>query len=233
MARPFIGGGFFVKYHLPLSRGWPNADAFLVLAIYRWPLQDSLMRRDPKRLLPAADGQAHLFFSGSDSPRIMAISTTGCIAIQTPANPVQVFHWYYRSKGKDPISLPPTPWLILWSCRAPWHTERCGHITRLQVANCGLTSMDVRELTRLAHLRCAANLLERLDCSNMETLQSLDCTGNDLTHLDVAGCHRLARLRVGGNPRLRESASQLLAIARGEPRVIRRQRLTSTSLFDL
>jgi Leucine-rich repeat (LRR) protein len=65
------------------------------------------------------------------------------------------------------------------------------------------------------------------------TLKSLDCSGNRLASIDVRGCSRLLRLRIGGNPRLRESASNLLAIARGEPPVVRRQDLTSTSLFDL
>jgi Leucine-rich repeat (LRR) protein len=145
-----------------------------------------------------------------------------------------VFNWYYRSKGQEFITLPPSPWLILWSCRAPWNTERCGQITRLHISGCGLTSIDVRELTRLTHLRCAKNLLERLDCSGMTSLKSLDCTGNDLTALNVDRCVRLERLRAGGNRHLRESASELLARARSEPRVIRRPpRLTATSLFDL
>jgi hypothetical protein len=184
--------------------------------------------------LPAnTDGQAHLFFVGDEPPQIMAVSTTGCIAIQSPDHPVRVFHWYYRAKGRELITLPPSPWLILWSCRAPWNTERCGHITRLEVTSCGLTAIDARGLSRLAHLRCAKNLLDRLDCSGMEYLQSLDCSGNELTTLNVDGCTRLKRLRTGGNRRLRESASELLARAKGEPKLIRRQHLTATSLFDL
>ena len=67
----------------------------------------------------------------------------------------------------------------------------------------------------------------------MANLQSLDCSGNDLTALNVDDCPKLARLRVGGNRRFREAASELLARARGEPKVTRRIRLTSTSLFDL
>jgi hypothetical protein len=184
--------------------------------------------------MPAkTDGQAHLFFAGDEPAQFMVVSTTGCIAVQSPDNPVRVFHWYYRSKGKELITLPPVPWHILWSCRAPWNTERCGHITRLQVTSCGLTSIDARELKRLAHLQCAKNLMERLDCSGMEYLQSLDVSGNELTTLNVDGCFRLNRLRVGGNLRLRESASELLARARGEPKVVRREHLTATSLFDL
>ena len=184
--------------------------------------------------MPAnTDGQAHLFFAGTEPPQIMAVSTTGCIAIQSPDHPVRVFHWYYRAKGRELITLPPVPWLILWSCWAPWNAERCGYITRLEVNNCGLTSIDVRELHRLAHLQLAKNPLERLDCSGMEFLQALDCSGNELTTLNVDGCFRLKRLFVGGNRRLRESASELLARAKGEPKVIRRERLTATSLFDL
>jgi Leucine-rich repeat (LRR) protein len=184
--------------------------------------------------MPAdTDGQAHLFFAGNEPLQIMAVSTTGCIAVQSPENPIRIFYWYYRSKGKDPIAFPPMPWLILWSCRAPWNTEQCGHITRLHVNDCSLTGIDARDLSRLAHLRCDGNLLERLDCSGMTKLKSLDCSGNDLTYLNVDGCHRLTHLRVGGNRPLRETESELLARARGEYRPVLRQRLTATSLFDL
>ncbi len=159
----------------------------------------------------------------------------GILSEPSEQSPVRVYHWYYRSKGREPITLPPLPWVILWSCRAPWNDERCGHITRLRVTHCGLTSLDVRELNRLAHLSCAGNLLERLDCSGMSQLQSLDCSGNDLAHVNVEGCVRLQRLRTDGNRPFRQTASELLALARGEPRVIRRPRprLTATSLFDL
>jgi hypothetical protein len=67
----------------------------------------------------------------------------------------------------------------------------------------------------------------------MTGLKSLDCSGNDLISVNVDGCHRLLRLRTDGNGRLRQGASDLLARARGEPKVNRRQRLTATSLFDL
>ena len=187
----------------------------------------------PKNMPAGTDGQAHLFFSGTEPGQFLAVSTTGCIAVQTPENPIRVFHWYYRSKGKELITLPPAPWLILWSCRAPWNIEPCGHVTRLYVNSCELTGIDARTLTHLAHLRCAGNLLERLDCSGMTSLRALDCSGNDLTCLSVEGCHQLERLRVGGNRHLRESASELIARARDEPKVIRRQRFTNTSLFDL
>jgi len=179
------------------------------------------------------DGQAHLFFAGTELTQFIAVSTTGCIAVQFPGNPVRVFYWYYRSKGKELIALPPVPWLILWSCRAPWNTESCGCITRLHVNKCFITSIDVRELAHLVHLRCAGNMLERLDCSGLERLKTLDCSGNELAELNLDGCSRLERLRVGGNPGLRESASELLARARGEPTRTSRQHLTSTSLFDL
>ena len=191
------------------------------------------MRLSPRNMPAGTDGQAHLFFTAAEPVQIMAISTTGCIAVQTAENPVRVYHWYYRSKGRDPITLPPLPWVILWSCRAPWNNERCGHITRLRVTNCDLTSLDARELTHLAHLSCAGNLLERLDCSGMKSLESLDCSGNDLAHVNVEGCIRLQRLRTDGNRPLRQTASELLARARGEPKIIRRTRLTATSLFDL
>jgi Leucine-rich repeat (LRR) protein len=184
--------------------------------------------------MPAGtDGAAHLFFAGDEPAQIMAVSTTGCIAVQAPDNPVRVFHWHYRMKGQEFIRLEPAPWLILWSCRAPWNTEPCGNITRLHVSSCGLTAIDARELKHLAHLRCDGNLLERLDCSGMAGLKSLDCSGNDLVSLTVEGCHRLLRLGVGGNRRLRQGASDLLTRARGEPKVNRHRRLTATSLFDL
>jgi Leucine-rich repeat (LRR) protein len=184
--------------------------------------------------MPAGtDGKAYLFFAGSEPVQLMAVSNTGCIAIESPENPVRVFNWYFKSKGKELITVPPTPWLILSSCRAPWNIEPCGHISRLHVNDSGLTGIDARELVRLAHLRCSGNQLETLDCSGMAFLKSLDCSGNDLVSINVAGCSQLERLRVGGNRRLRESAGELLAIARGEPKLVRRQHLTNTSLFDL
>lgn len=125
------------------------------------------MRLAPKDMPLGTDGMSHLFLTGTEPVQLIAVSTTGCIAIQSPENPTRVFHWYFRSKGQEFITLPPTPWLILWSCRAPWNTEPCGHITRLHVTDCGLTSLDARELTRLAHLQCANNKLERLDCCSM------------------------------------------------------------------
>jgi Leucine-rich repeat (LRR) protein len=191
------------------------------------------MALSPRNMPANTDGQAHLFFTGDQPIQIMAVSNTGCIAIQSPGNPIKVYHWYFRSKGKELITLDPVPWAIVWSCRAPWNAEQCGYLARLQVDVCGLTQIHVRDLNFLAHLRCAGNLLERLDCSRMSSLKSLDCSGNHLTSVDLSGCSQLRRLRVGGNPRLRTSASDLLAHARGEPQVIRRQRATSTSLFDL
>jgi len=191
------------------------------------------MRTKPRDMPANTDGQAHLFFTGAEPIQFIAVSTTGCLAIQSPGQPLREFHWYFKSKGKELITLEPMPWLILWSCRAPWNTESCGHISRLEVTSCGLTSIDVRSLVSLAHLRCAGNLLQQLDCSEMAHLQSLDAQGNDLGYLDVSGCRQLRRLRVGGNPRLRAGASQLLAQARGEPQIVRRQRPTATSLFDL
>jgi len=191
------------------------------------------MRTKPRDMPAGTDGQAHLFFTGAEPIQFMAVSTTGCLAIQSPGQPVREFHWYYRSKGKEFITLEPMSWLILWSCRAPWNTESCGHISRLEVTACGLTSIDVRSLVRLAHLRCAGNHLERLDCSGMARLQSLDVAGNDLFHLQVDDCPNLRRLRVGGNPRLRAGATPLLAQAHGESEMVRRQRRTATSLFDL
>ena len=191
------------------------------------------MGYSPKFLPANTDGQAHLFFTGTEEIQIMAISTTGCIAIQSPDNPIRVFKWYYRAKGRELITFPPQPWLILWSCRAPWNTERCGHVTRLHVTGCGLNAIDARELSRLAHLRCGGNRLERLDCSGMEYLRSLDCSGNELTALNVDGCIRLKSLRVGGNRQLRQTASELLARAKGEPMTTRHPHLTATSLFDL
>lgn len=192
------------------------------------------MAISPKKMPAHTDGQTHLFFDGVTPNRFLAISTTGCIAIQIPDNPVRVVHWYYRRKNAELITLDPVPWLMLWACRAPWNTEPCGFITRLKLTSCGLTALDVRQLHRLNHLRVAHNPIERLDCSGLPTLKTLDCSGNNLTMLDVEGCRQLQSLRVGGNPRLRDSATQFLARARGEtPPYVRRHSLTATSLFDL
>ena len=96
------------------------------------------MAVSPKEMPANTDGKAHLFFAGDEPVQLMALSTTGCIAIESPGNPVCVFHWYYRMKGREFITLAPAQWLILYSCRAPWNTEPCGHITRLHVSSCGL-----------------------------------------------------------------------------------------------
>lgn len=184
--------------------------------------------------MPAGtDGQAHLFFVGNELCQFLAVSTTGCIAVQSPENPVRLFHWYFRCKGMEHITVPPAKWLVIWSCRAPWNPEPCGEITRLIVNDCELTGLDVRTLTRLTHLRCAKNLIERLDCAGMRSLQALDCSGNELTDLNLDGCVRLEGLCVGGNRYLHTSVSELLAYARGEPTIFRRQHQMATSLFDL
>jgi Leucine-rich repeat (LRR) protein len=191
------------------------------------------MRIAPKDMPARTDGEAHLFNDGTTPYCLTVISTTGCIAVRDAAGQVRVHYWYYRAKKKEPIVIECTPWIILWSCRAPWNTEPAGHITRLHCGDCALTSLNVRSLTNLVHLRCEHNTLYRLDCSGMQRLKSLDCSGNELTNLDVDGCRALERLRVAGNPRLPWNATQLLARARGEPKVIRKQQLTATSLFDL
>jgi hypothetical protein len=192
------------------------------------------MPRLPAHRPSDTEGQAHLFFAGDGLRQLMAVSTTGCIAVHSPDQPhLRIFHWYFRAKGKELITLPPVPWLILWSCRAPWNAEPCGHISRLHASGIGMTSLDVRGLSYLAHLRCSHNPLDRLDCSNMAYLRTVDCLGCDLEYLNVDGCSRLENIHVGGNKQLRHSASDLLACARGEPSIYRQRRLTATSLFDL
>src|SRR5579862_3029253 len=92
----------------------PDFSTCLRLSVFQNP---PCMGLSPRNMPPGTDGQAHLFFAGDEPAQLMAISTTGCIAIQSPDNPVRVFHWYYRAKGRELITLPPTPWIILWSCR--------------------------------------------------------------------------------------------------------------------
>jgi hypothetical protein len=191
------------------------------------------MRIAPKDVPAFTDEEAHLFNDGMTPYCLTVISTTGCIAVRDAIGLVRVHYWYYRAKGSQPIVVEKSPWIILWSCRAPWNAEPAGHITRMHCDECALTSLNVRSLTKLVHLRCEHNALERLDCSGMQRLKSLDCSGNELTHLDVEGCRSLERLRVAGNPKLAPTASQLLANARGEPTIFRAHLPTRTSLFDL
>lgn len=182
--------------------------------------------------LPA--GEAHLFRDEPGVFSILAITTTGCFAVKDSTGRVQVFNWYFRSKGARPVRIENASWLILWSCRSPKSAESAGHITRLHCENNNLITLDVRSLRRLAHLRCAHCRLTRLDLSGLTELRSLDARGNELHHADLAGCRRLERLHVSGNPRLRPSATALLAAARGEINPLPlHPKLTATSLFDL
>jgi Leucine-rich repeat (LRR) protein len=180
------------------------------------------------------DGEAHLFRDEPGTISVLAISTTGCFAIKTNSGEVTIHHWFFKSKGKSPVRIDNARWVNVWACRGPNNAQRSGHITRLHCGNSSLTAVDVRSLTKLSHFRCAHNYLTQLDLSGLSALRTLDCVGNELNHLTLDGCHRLERLLVAGNPRLRVSATNLVAAARSEPSPLpAKRRLTSTSLFDL
>jgi hypothetical protein len=65
-----------------------------------------------------------LFFTGEQPAQLMVVSSTGCLAIQTPDKPIQIYHWHFRMKGSEIITLDPTLWAIVWSCRAPWNAGK-------------------------------------------------------------------------------------------------------------
>lgn len=179
------------------------------------------------------DGAAYLF-NGAVSPyRIIAVSTTGCVAVQASDEDVRVFYWWYRSTGKEPIVIEPVPWIRIWSCASPKDRQPAGYLTRLHCDGCELTDLHADSLRQLAHLRCRHNHLRRLICSRMEHLRTLDCTGNALSSLEVDGCYCLDRLMLGGNPGLPRSGTEYASLARGNVPPPRRRSLTATSLFDL
>ncbi|HUO08148.1 MAG TPA: hypothetical protein VM008_07610 [Phycisphaerae bacterium] len=179
------------------------------------------------------DGAAYLFNCRASAYRLVAVSTTGCVAVQVNDDDVRVFYWWYRSTGKEPIVIEPVPWIRIWSCASPKNRQPAGYLTRLHCDGCELTDLHVDSLRQLAHLRCRHNHLQRLICSGMACLRTLECAGNALTSLEIANCGKLERLNIGGNPAMRATADELLAIAHGEDRPRLRRRLTATSLFDL
>jgi len=179
------------------------------------------------------DGAAYLFNGGSSPYRIVAVSTTGCVAVQVSDDDVSILYWWYRSTGKEPIVIEAVPWIRVWACRSPRDTQPAGYITRLHCNECELTDLHVDPLVHLAHLRCRHNHLQRLTCAGLTRLRTLDCSGNHLTSLEIANCPGLERLNVGGNPGLRSTADELRAVARGESSPRLRKTLTARSLFDL
>jgi len=181
----------------------------------------------------SVDGAAYLFNGGASAYRIVAVSTTGCVAVQVNDNDKRIFYWWYCSTGKEPIAIEAVPWIRVWACRSPNDAQAAGFITRLHCNECELTDLHVDSLVHLAHLRCRHNHLQRLICAGLTRLRTLDCTGNHLTSLEITNCRTLERLNVGGNPGLRSTAGELLAIARGESSPRLRKSLTATSLFDL
>ena len=187
----------------------------------------------PSQIQINVDGEAHLFNSGITPYRFLVVTTTGCVAVRAPGEPDRIFYWYFRSKGSEPIVLLPSRWLILWSCAAPWNTQRAGYITRLHCGGNNLNALNVRSLVRLAHLRCECNMLTRLDCSGLTRLRSVNVSENELTELDVTGCRSLSYLKMNGNPQLSQSPRAYLTQASGQPVIQRRRPLTQTSLFDL
>ena len=129
---PILGVGFAWRKIHPLRGNLrsPVEDSLRRNSPRKLPrLQACLSRSDvqkgpdmgisPKDMPNGTDGQAHLFFTGVEPAQFIAVSTTGCIAVQSPDNPVRIFRWHFRMKGQELITFPPTPWLILWSCRAP------------------------------------------------------------------------------------------------------------------
>lgn len=61
-----------------------------------------------------------------------------------------------------------------------------GRIIWLDIANCGITSIDTTKCSTLLELHCDQNQLTSLDVSKNAMLKWLSCSGNQLTSLDLS-----------------------------------------------
>ncbi len=72
-------------------------------------------------------------------------------------------------------------------------------ITKLDVSNNKLQSLNVSECPALVYLNCEYNQLTSLNVSGCSALTWLNCGWNQLTTLDVSGCSALTWLNCGWN----------------------------------
>ena len=76
------------------------------------------------------------------------------------------------------------------------------YFTSLKVLGCSgneLTTLDLKNNTKLTNLFCGQNSLTGLDISNCKDLNILSCARNELTELDVSNCRNLAQLSCDRN----------------------------------
>lgn len=69
----------------------------------------------------------------------------------------------------------------------------------LNLANSGLSSLNISNCEKLHSLHCENNRLTTLDVSDCVSLTHLECQGNQLTSLNINGCSNLSALYCGGN----------------------------------
>lgn len=72
-------------------------------------------------------------------------------------------------------------------------------ITTLDVADCGLQTLNLTRATAIEALSCADNELQTLSVTSLRKLRSLDCSGNRLTSLALYNCSELKSLNCAGN----------------------------------
>ena len=75
----------------------------------------------------------------------------------------------------------------------------CKELTRLEVCECALTSLNVKNNTQLEGLLCWENALKSLDVTNNRQLVELDCTVNKLSALNVKNNTKLEGLYCSEN----------------------------------
>ena len=85
-------------------------------------------------------------------------------------------------------------------------------LTSLQVTNCGLDELDVRNNTKLQRLYCNRNNLTTLDVTNNTALTSFTCSYNQLTELDVSNNTKLTLLECRENQLTVLNVSTLTAL---------------------
>ena len=73
------------------------------------------------------------------------------------------------------------------------------NLQKLTVRGHQLTSLDVRNLSRLKELDCYDNQLATLEVNGLDSLQVLDCRHNQLTELDLSGLSNLNVLKCSYN----------------------------------
>ena len=86
------------------------------------------------------------------------------------------------------------------------------NLQKLTVRGHQLTSLDVRNLSRLKELDCYDNQLATLEINGLDSLRVLDCGHNQLTELDLSGLVNLQELNCSSNQLTSLDLSDVLAL---------------------